>query len=238
MDDISLSQTGHTAIITGAGRPAGRAIALAFSRAGAGVCAVDVNPDRLGKTIAMIHETGGQVMEWTGDISNRFQVAAMIEAARDRCGPIDRVVTTATVDKRSPLLSIDEFDWRRSLEINLTGAFFCTQLAARVMADEQGGAILHVVDTLGTSRFAEHAAPRASSGAAIIGLTRQAARELAPHHIRINALAVTGLGNAPPAPPATPSPHSIGTLQQAARLALFLCSDAAERINGQVIEVT
>ncbi len=177
---------GRAAIVTGAGGRYGRAIALALARAGAGVVLNDLNPDRAESVRAAIAASGGQALACPGDVSNRFQAANLIERARDGFGRISLLVHGAGAGPlQRPLLRLDEWDWRRLLEVNLTGAFFCTQLMARVMAEEGGGVILLLVPE-GASGDAATAAARAG----LAGLARQAARELAPAEIRVHALCI------------------------------------------------
>ncbi len=231
MNSFHVDLSRQVAIVTGAARDAGRAIALALARAGAAVCAVDVNPDRLDETAHLIEDEGGRALAWTGDVSNRFQAAASIEAARDAFGGLHIVVNATTADKRASLLSLDEYDWRRALEISLTGAFFCTQLAARVMADEGGGAIVNVLNPVGPLLTASDAAPLAASQAGLLGLTRQAARELLGYGVRVNAVCA-GWPTAPDSPPV----HSVSWDNVAAAV-LFLCSPGATAITGQMLMV-
>ena len=232
MSDFHVDLSGQVAIVTGAARDMGRAIAVALARSGAAVCAVDVNPDRLDETVHLIADHGGRALGWTGDVSNRFQVAALIEATRDAFGGLHLMVNATTADKRAALLSLDEYDWRRSIEINLTGAFFCTQLAARVMASEGGGAIVNVLSPVGTLRSAQDAAPLAASHAGLLGLTRQAARELIGQGVRVNAVCVY--------PDSAVAGAPLGravSLDDVTAAVLFLCSDGAAAITGQTLVV-
>lgn len=232
MSHFQIDLSGRVAIVTGAARDTGRAIAVALARSGAAVCAVDINPDRLDETVHQIADHGGRALGWTGDVSNRFQVAALIEATRDAFGGLHLLVNATTADKRAALLSLDEYDWRRTIEINLTGAFFCTQLAARVMASEGGGAIVNVLSPVGSLHSAPDAAPLAASHTGLLGLSRQAARELAGQGVRVNAVCVypdwavsgTPLGRAV-------SPDDVTAA------VLFLCSEGAAAITGQTLVV-
>lgn len=231
MSAFRVDLSGQVAIVTGAARQPGQAIAVALARAGAAVCAVDVNPDRLDETARLIEADGGQALRWTGDVSNRFQVAALIEATRDAFGGLHMVINVATADKRAPLLALDEYDWRRTIEINLTGAFFCTQLAARVMADEGGGSIVNVCGVIGSLRTAPEVTPLATSHAGLLGLTRQAARELAGQGVRVNAVCAGSPASldTPPGRPVSP--------EDVAAAVLFLCSPGAAAISGHILVV-
>jgi 3-oxoacyl-[acyl-carrier protein] reductase len=136
---------GRSALITGAGTPIGSAVARALARAGAGVTACDVNPTRADAVAESITADGGQAIGWGGDVANKFQVGSMIEHLRDVYGGLHIVVNAWWVNKQQPVLTLDEYDWRRVIEVNLTGTFLVSQLAARVMADEGGGAIVMLI---------------------------------------------------------------------------------------------
>lgn len=136
---------GRTALVTGAGNGLGRGIAAGLAVLGANVCVNDLNPDRAGAVAQTIINSGGNAFAWQADISNKFQAAGLIEATRDRYHKLDIVVNAAHVHPSTPILLMDEWDWLRTVEVNLTGAFLVSQLAARVMADEQGGLVLLVI---------------------------------------------------------------------------------------------
>lgn len=177
---------GRAAIVTGAGGRQGRAIALALARAGARVALNDLNPDRAESLRAAIAAGGGRALACSGDVSNRFQAANLIERARDAFGRVSLLVHAAGAGPlERPLLRLDEWDWRRLLEVNLTGAFFCTQLMARVMAEEGGGVILLLAPGAGQGDAAT-----AAARAGLRGLARQAAHELAPAGVRVQALCI------------------------------------------------
>jgi len=141
MSETPRPLAGRVAIVTGAGRGAGAAAASALAAAGASVCASDINPDRAERAAQDILAAGGTAFGWQADISNKFQVASLIETTRDRYQRLDILVQHAHINPPRDALTLDEWEWRRILEVNLTGSFFCMQLAARVMADEGGGVI-------------------------------------------------------------------------------------------------
>jgi NAD(P)-dependent dehydrogenase (short-subunit alcohol dehydrogenase family) len=147
--NFSVDLGGKVALVTGAGDGVGRAIALALGKAGAAVGVNDLNPDRADDVAETIMAAGGQALPWAADISNKYQVAAMIENLRDRFSHLHILVNAAGVQRPSTLIKLDEYDWRRILEVNLTGTFFCTQLAGRVMADEGGGIIVNLASAYG-----------------------------------------------------------------------------------------
>lgn len=216
--DFQVDLRGRAAIVTGAGAGCGRRIALALAGAGASVALNDRNPDR---AEALRAEIGAEArtLAWPGDVSNRFQAAALIEGARGRFGRVSLLVNAAGAGPLArSLLRLDEWDWRRLLDVNLTGAFFCTQLLGRVMAEEGGGAILNLVPG-GSRQDAAGDVATLAARAGLLALTRQSARELGPAGIRVNALcageAAAGVGEA----------------------ALWLCSDAAQAVSGQCLQL-
>jgi NAD(P)-dependent dehydrogenase (short-subunit alcohol dehydrogenase family) len=178
------SLDGRTALVIGAGRGAGEAIARALAAAGARVCAADLTPDRAERAAAGIRAEGGEAFGWQVDASSKFQLAAAVETTRDRYGSLDVLVQAAHAAPADDPLRMDEWSLRRTVEVNVVGVFLAAQLAARVMADEGGGAILLLVQE------GEGAVFRATQ-AAVEALAAALGDELAGHGIRIASLAVT-----------------------------------------------
>ena len=168
---------GKTAIVTGGGHGQGAESARALAAAGAAVCVADINPDRADHVAAAITAAGGEAFGWQMDISNKFQVSAMIEKTRDRYTHLDLLVQHAHVSPRESLLGMSEWNWRRTLEVNLTGTFLTAQLCARVMADERGGAIVLVQQTVRDEGLTEQGAVHASQQG-IAGLATALGAEL------------------------------------------------------------
>lgn len=235
MTNFSVNLSDKNALVTGAGEGVGWAVAVMLAQAGATVFANDLNPDRADKVADYINQQGGSAQSWQADISNKLLVGPMIEAMRDAVGKIDMVVNAAGVSKRSTLIKLDEWDWRRVLDVNLTGAFFVTQLTGRVMADEGGGVIVNIGGHALTRR--DLAAYEASK-AGLIGFTKAAAREFAAHNVRINAVCPANITNESEPDDLSRVPQGrLGTPEDVARVVLFLCSDAAAYIAGQAIHV-
>jgi 3-oxoacyl-[acyl-carrier protein] reductase len=239
MPNFLVDFSGKTALVTGAGAGIGKAAALALSRAGASLVINDLNPDRVDRLVVEITMVGGKAVGFDGDISNRFQVAALIERGRDAFGKIDFLVNAAGVYKAEPLSEIDEWDFRRQVEVNLVGTFFCTQLMSRVMADEGGGAIVNLASTAGHPKTLEEGIGFVSSKAGVVGLTKQAAQELASKNIRVNAVcpAYIDENDMPKIENPQNAMRRMGSSEEVANLILFLLSDAAAFITGQAINV-
>lgn len=225
MSNFSVDLSKCTALVTGGGAGAGAVIALALAACGASVATSDINIERAESVAERIKAQGGAAMAHHVDVSNRFQVADMIERTRDALGGIDILVNAAEIYHPEPLLTIDEWNWRRQLEVNITGAFFCLQLVARVMADEGGGTILNVTSAEALDSTLAAGIGFLAGKAGLAAMTRQAARELAAHQIRVNAIAVRQ----------RESDSSSG--KACADAALFLCSQAARHISGDVLVI-
>jgi NAD(P)-dependent dehydrogenase (short-subunit alcohol dehydrogenase family) len=163
----------------------------------------------------------------------------MIENARDAFGRIHYLVNGAGVFKAEPLLAMDEWDWRRQIEVNVIGAFFCTQLVARVMADEGGGSILHLSSTAGSPYTLERGVGYVAGKAGMVAMARQAARELAPAGVRVNALLLGHIAedDMPTVTNPTNALQRAGHVEEVANAALFLLSDAASFITGAAVPV-
>ncbi len=170
-------------IVMGSGSGRGRALAKALVDAGAAVFLVDANPDSVAKLQETMQSMGGRAHAWTADIANRFQVTAMIERARECYGQISLLVncTDLSLIQARAFLKLDEWDWRRLVDVNLSGGFFSTQLMARVLADEGGGAI---VLCCGLPEEAENAAT-AATRAAIRAFAEHVDRHLQASGVRV-----------------------------------------------------
>ena len=175
---------GKNVIVTGAGRGIGRAIAERFAAEGASVLAV-------GRTLEPIEETaklcGEHAWATPADVGRSPDVAAAIARAMERWGRIDVLVNNAGIDDETPFLEIGEADWDAVIQTNLKGPFLMSQHVARELAKTGGGVILHnasIDASGGDGPFASYNA----SKAALLGLNRTMALELAPHGIRVNCV--------------------------------------------------
>lgn len=188
------------ALITGAGQPLGAAIAQALAQAGMAVVVADLNPDRAERTAQTIRNQGGQATVIIADVANKFQCVNVIETTRAERGRIDILINSAQVRPTVPLLKMDEWDWNRTLEVNLKAVFFMSQLCGRVFSNQnelagqaQGGIIINLGETgLAPDRPLNQSAYYASQ-AALVGLTRECGRELAEHHVAVHLVLTDGL---------------------------------------------
>ena len=179
---------GKIVLVTGAGRGLGREIARAFSAEGARVAANDLTPVNLDDTLAMITSDGGQANGFLADVSRKMEVQALVSQVLEVFGVIDVLVNNAGVAPRIDLLSMDEWDWDRTLAVNLKGPFLLTQAVGRLMAEARGGVIVNVASSQAIRGTLDRGGAYLASKAGLLALTRQAALELAPYGIRVNAV--------------------------------------------------
>lgn len=219
-----IDLSGRVALVSGAGKGAGRAIAEGFAACGALVAANDVSPINLDEVVRGIQASGGQAGAFVEDVAKKVAVQTMINHITDEWGRLDFLVNCANVEPHAPLLEMDEWDWHRTLGVNLTGAFLLIQSAGRVMRDAGGGVIVNVAPVAGRADLPDRGAYVASK-IGLVGLTRQAALELDGYNIRVYGV-VTGL-------PELASGHEAHDDIAAAVLALC----AGDAPTGQIINI-
>ncbi len=184
-----MTLAGKVAMVTGASRSIGRAIALGLAREGAAVAINYVmNAEAAQSTVREIETLGRPALAIRADVSNPGQVRTLVEEAEKGLGPIDILVSNAGVVKRVPFLDMEESDWTWILRTNLTSCYLVGQAVARRMKERRYGKIINV-----SSESASIAGPRVSaycvSKAGVTMLTKCMALELAEYGIRVNALA-------------------------------------------------
>jgi NAD(P)-dependent dehydrogenase (short-subunit alcohol dehydrogenase family) len=128
--------TGKIVLITGAGKGTGRKVAEAFADHGAAVAVNDVSPVNLDETMAHILAAGGQVKAYVEDMAKKMPIQALLNAVLDDFGCIDIVVNCAEVEPLKTVLEMDDWDWQRTLDVNLGGPFFLTQSVGRIMKEK------------------------------------------------------------------------------------------------------
>ena len=178
------SLTGKVALVTGAGKGVGHAAALALGQAGARVVIVDVNPDTAQRTADAITQAGGTALVQVADVANKMAVQTMLYTVLDHWERLDVVVNAAHVAPGSAALKMDEWEWNRTLDVNLKGAFLVAQTAARVMKETSGGLILNILRPTGTS---PHAAVRAAREG-LLGLTAALDEEWASFGVHVETV--------------------------------------------------
>ena len=174
-------------LITGAGKGAGAALAKAFAERGALVALNDISPINVEQVTAEITAKGGKARSYIEDIAKKVGVQYVIKGVEDDFGSIDILVNHAAVEPHMSLLNVDEWDWHRTLDVNLTGAFLTIQSAGRIMREKGSGAILNIVAGSGSS-LGEEAGAHPASMAGLVALSHQADHELSPLGIRVYAV--------------------------------------------------
>jgi len=182
---ISQEFADKVVLITGAGKGAGRALAEAFAARGARVVLDDISPINVDEVAARITAGGGQARTYIYDVAKKVSAQALINQVQDDWGRVDILIQHAAVQPHTPLLDLDEWDWHRTLDVNLTGAFLVIQSAGRVMRAQGGGIIVNLVPASGSE---SEAGAYESSMAGMRALTLVAARELDPFGVRVHAV--------------------------------------------------
>ncbi len=177
------------AVVTGAQQGIGREVALALGRSGMTIIANYLDDLEGARTLAdALGAMGAGCHLVQGDLSNPSRIEALMTAA-EQVGGIDVLVNNAAIFPRKPFLELSEAMWDQTMTINLKAPFLCTQLAARRMvAQGRGGAVINLT-SIAAFRGSPNAAHYITSKAGLVGLTRATAIELAPHRIRVNAVA-------------------------------------------------
>jgi 3-oxoacyl-[acyl-carrier protein] reductase len=247
-----LDLQGKVVLVTGAGSQIGigRAIARAFAARGAVVAANDVVAEDLERTVTELHEAGAKASAHVADVADKAAVSAMVKEVEQKQGRIDVLVSNAGIAKRAPFASMSENEFRRTLDVNLGGAFNCAQAVVPGMIERGAGRIVSISSLMGAAwGWDEHVHYNASK-AAIEGLTRGLAVELGPHGITVNAIAPGFVWTAQ----ATSREHSLGPEglevakdyiplrriaepEDIADVVLFFASPAARYVTGQTLLV-
>jgi 3-oxoacyl-[acyl-carrier protein] reductase len=172
-------------LITGAGKGSGRLLAHAFAEQGAVVAANDVSPVNVEQTVEEIIAKGGRAQAYIDDIAKKVAVQNIINQVEDDFGPIDILINHAAVEPNIPLLEMDEWDWHRTLDVNLTGAFLMTQSVGRVMRVQGSGAIINLISAFTEAETAQSRSAFIASMKGLEGFTHQAAHELSAYNIHV-----------------------------------------------------
>ena len=238
---------GKVALVTGASSGIGACIAQVLAQEGATV-AVNFYPGTdadAHAVVSAIEAAGGQAAVFESDVSDSAQCERMVDAVVDRFGKLDVLVNNAGITRDGLIVRMSDADWQAVISTNLTGVFYCTRAAGKVMMKARTGAIVNVASVIGLVGNAGQA-NYAAAKAGVIGLTKSTARELASRGVRANAVAPGFIEtamtaklpeNVREAAKETIAMRSFGEPEDVARLVAFLASDEARYITGQVVAV-
>jgi NAD(P)-dependent dehydrogenase (short-subunit alcohol dehydrogenase family) len=229
----------RVALVTGAGRNVGEAIARSFAALGIRVAVADVNAQRAARVAQSINEEYPEgAMDIAVDVTRSARVEAMANAVIERFGRIDILVNNVGVVDRKPILELKESEWDHVIDVSLKSVFLCTRAVGRIMSTaERGGHVINIASTTGyVAPNNRTAYPAAKAG--VLHLTRAAAIQLAPYNIRVNSITpnlVASQVDADEFPRNYPVKNLIGRQcqpQDVANAAVFLISPGAEFITG------
>jgi 3-oxoacyl-[acyl-carrier protein] reductase len=237
---------GKTAIVTGAARGIGRAIALAFASEGAHVAITDLRIDDNALEVEkLLTQMGVKAKVYASDASNFADTEKVVEQIVADFGTVDILVNNAGITMDTLLLRMTEQQWDTVISVNLKSVFNFTKAVQRIMIKKMGGSIINMSSVVGVGGNAGQANYSASK-AGMIGFTKSIAMELGSRNIRSNAIApgfiITEMTNKLPADVKKLWEEKIplkrgGTPEEVAKVALFLASDLSSYVNGQVIGV-
>ena len=244
---------GQRALITGAGSGIGKVMAQHFEKAGARIWICDADTNNLEQSLK-------ENPDWNGtpcDVSEEKQVDQLFKEMSDSFGGLEILVNNAGIaGPTAPVEEIDPDEWRRSVGVNLNGAFYCTRLATPLLKNSPKASIINISSVAGRLGFARRL-PYASTKWAMIGFTESLAKELGPSGIRVNALLpgivegprIEGVFQARAESEGVPyeevrdrvlnnvSMKRMVSAGDVAEMAVFLCSEAGKNISGQSISV-
>ena len=242
-----LSLDGKRALVFGGTAGIGKSIAVGLAEAGADVVPVSRRLEEVRKAAEEIRGLGRQTLELTADITQRADIQRVVDQMVKEMGRIDILVNSAGTTKRVPSLEMNDEDWNRILDVNLKGTWNTCQIVGRVMKDQHAGRIINIA-SIGAFVGVHEVAAYCSSKGAVVMLTRCLAAEWVKYNIAVNAIAPGYFETAmnrriihEPGRKASIMSHSpmrrFGNLDELKGAAIFLASDSASFVTGEVLNV-
>lgn len=238
---------GRVAIVTGGGRGIGFAIVRQLGRAGARVAVADIRADLAEQAVGRLAEESIEAIAVQADVSSSKSVQKMVHQVIGCFGTVDILVNNAGVGPTNPFDSVTEEQWDRTLDINLKSMFLCSQAVYPIMKKQSKGVILNLASMAGRTGGRASSVDYVTSKHGVVGITRSMAMHLGKDGIRANALAPGIIETEMTAAWEPGKKESflqnipigrLGTPEDVAKVALFLCSDAASYLTGVTLDVT
>jgi NAD(P)-dependent dehydrogenase (short-subunit alcohol dehydrogenase family) len=246
MKDIAFDFRDRVSVVTGAGKGIGKQIAIAFAKAGAHVVLAGRHRESLEAT-ANECIGGGRTIVLPADVQSVADVATMIDRTHHEFGCVDILINNSGINRRGPSVDVTEEDWDAIFDTNVKGMFFACQAAAKIMMPRRSGKIVNIASIVSHFGLGSNV-PYASSKGAVLQLTRSLALEWAHHGLNVNAVGpgyvrtdqVRSLFDDEMLKTRIMNKHPHGSLpgeDDIAWTVLFLASDAAHYINGEIVYV-
>ena len=233
-------------LIIGAGRWPAPDLVRSLAGQGAIIAANDLSPALLDPLAGAVQRQGGQMRTYIADATRGMPLRAMLDEILEDWGRIDVLINNPRIQPNTPLLEMDEWDWQRTIEMNLNGPFLVSRLVAKVMREQGRGTSLNIVDTNRAVLEKPGLAAYAASQQGLLALSEAAARELIAYNIHVHTLCPDEtllydnqrLVEAQTNPPSSATTFTTLPGNELTRLAMYLCGPGAAHLPGQVFCVS